>query len=41
MTQMIKLTQMVMITDLSLDLTLVGAVPQIHLTATTGNQKYM
>lgn len=40
------MTQMVMITDLSLILTLevrilVGAVPQIHLTATTGNQKYM
>ena len=41
------MTQMVMITVISLDLTLVGGqiligvVPQIHLTAITGNQKYM
>lgn len=41
------MTLMVMITDLSLDLTLIGGltligvIPQIHLTATTGNQKYM
>lgn len=46
-TQMTLMTQKVMITVISLVLTLigirilVGAVPQIHLTATTGNQKYM
>ena len=44
---MTLMTQKVMITVISLVLTLigirilVGAVPQIHLTATTGNQKYM
>lgn len=47
MKQIMILTQMVMITVISLVLTLIGGkiligvIPQIHLTATTGNLKYM